>query len=74
MLVFTGGIGEHTPEVRSFVMDGLGFMGLKYDKAVNLNPGRGDHVCLSTPDSKIASYIIPTNEELVIARETLKLI
>lgn len=74
MLVFTGGIGEHTPEVRSFVMDGLKFAGLKYDEKKNLNPGKGNEIELSTPDSKIKAYIIPTNEELVIARETLRLV
>lgn len=74
MLVFTGGIGEHTPEVRAFVMDGLHFAGLKYDAAKNENPGKGNEIELSTPDSKIKAYIIPTNEELVIARETRRLV
>ena len=74
MLVFTGGIGEHTPEVRAFVMDGLRFAGLKYDEKKNLNPGRGNEIELSTSDSKIKAYIIPTNEELVIARETYRLV
>lgn len=74
MLVFTGGIGEHTPMVRAFVMDGLKFMGLKYDSAKNENPGRGDICQLSEPSSTVKAYIIPTNEELVIARETLRLV
>lgn len=74
LIAFTGGIGEHTPEVRSAVLDSLAYMGVKYDKAKNLNPGRGDTVKLSTEDSSAQAYIIPTNEELVIARETLALI
>lgn len=74
LIAFTGGIGEHTPEVRSAVLDSLAYMGVKYDKAKNLNPGRGDTVKLSTEDSSAKAYIIPTNEELVIARETLALI
>ncbi|MCL2676033.1 MAG: acetate kinase [Firmicutes bacterium] len=74
MIAFTGGVGEHTPFVRRFVMDRLGFMGLKYDAAVNENPGRGKIARLSTDDSGLLAYIIPTNEELVIARETLRLI
>ena len=74
LIAFTGGIGEHTPEVRSAVLDSLAYMGVKYDKAKNLNPGRGDTVKLSTEDSSVKAYIIPTNEELVIARETLALI
>lgn len=74
MLVFTGGIGEHTPEVRKSVMDSLAYMGLKYNASINDNPGRGNAVKLSSDDSSVLSYIIPTNEELVIARETLRLI
>jgi len=74
MLVFTGGIGEHTPEVRGFVMDNMEYLGLTYDKNVNLNPGRGDQIKLSDSNSKVQAYIIPTNEELVIARETMKLV
>jgi len=74
MLVFTGGIGEHTPEVRGFVMDNMEYLGLTYDKNVNLNPGRGDQIKLSDANSKVQAYIIPTNEELVIARETMKLV
>ncbi|MCL2556729.1 MAG: acetate kinase [Firmicutes bacterium] len=74
MVAFTGGVGEHTPEVREFVLNRLAFMGLKYDREFNANPGRGKVAKLSTDDSKIKAYIIPTNEELVIARETLKLV
>jgi len=74
MVVFTGGVGEHTAEVREFVMERIAFMGLKYDKVFNANPGRGKIARLSTKESKVEAYIIPTNEELVIARETLKLV
>ncbi|MCL2822041.1 MAG: acetate kinase [Firmicutes bacterium] len=74
MVAFTGGVGEHTVEVRQFVMDRLAFLGLDYDKSVNQNPGRGKIARLSNENSKVAAYIIPTNEELVIARETLKLV
>lgn len=73
LIAFTGGIGEHTPEVRSKVLDSLAFMGMKYDREKNLNPGRGDAVKLSVDGSSALAYIIPTNEELVIARETLAL-
>ncbi len=74
LIAFTGGIGEHTPEVRSAVLDSLAFMGMKYDKEKNLNPGKGNAIKLSAPESSAMAYIIPTNEELVIARETLALI
>lgn len=74
MIAFTGGVGEHTSQVREFVMDRLGYLGLKYDKEFNNNPGRGKVVKLSADDSKLDVYIIPTNEELVIARETARLV
>lgn len=72
-IAFTGGIGEHTPVVRALVMDGLEFLGVKYDAAVNAAPERGAVTDLAAPDSRVKLYIIPTNEELVIARETLAL-
>ena len=72
-IAFTGGIGEHTPVVRALVMDGLEFLGVKYDAAVNAAPERGTVTDLAAPDSRVKLYIIPTNEELVIARETLAL-
>ncbi len=74
LIAFTGGIGEHTPEVREKVLDSLAFMGMKYDREKNLNPGKGNAVKLSVDGSSAMAYIIPTNEELVIARETLALI
>ena len=71
-LVFTGGIGEHTVCVRESVCKDMEFLGIKLDKAKNANPPRDEEVLISTPDSKVKVYIIPTNEELYIARETLK--
>ena len=70
MIVFTAGIGEHTPEVRERVLDGLDYLGVDYDSKANWDP-QGEVVRLSTDKSKVKVYIIPTNEELVIARETL---
>jgi len=67
-LVFTGGIGENAALVRELSCEGLGYMGLYLDKEKN-NTLRGKHD-LSTPDSKMKVFCIPTNEELVIARET----
>ncbi|MBQ7224457.1 MAG: acetate kinase [Clostridia bacterium] len=72
-IAFTGGIGEHTEIVREKVLEGLGFMGVEFDKDKNNNVPRGETYQISTPDSKVSVYIIPTNEELVIARETLRL-
>ena len=69
-IAFTGGIGEHVSVVREKVLEGLEFLGVTFDKAKNADPS-GDIVELSTGKTKV--YIIPTNEELVIARETLRL-
>jgi acetate kinase len=70
-LVFTGGIGENSVVVRAKSTEGLEFMGIKLDEALNqkLNRGRGK---ISAEDSKVAVFIIPTNEELVIAEDTYR--
>ena len=73
MIAFTAGIGENTPEVRERVLDGMSYLGIKYDEKLNYNCPRGEVVRLSSPESKVLVYVIPTNEELVIARETLRL-
>ncbi len=72
MIAFTAGIGENTPEVRERVLDNMSYLGITYDKELNYNCPRGETVKLSKDDSKVLVYIIPTNEELVIARETLR--
>lgn len=71
-LVFTGGIGEHTPRVRKSVCADMEYMGLKLDEKKNENPPRDTEIEISAKDSKVKVFIIPTNEELYIARETLK--
>ena len=71
-LVFTGGIGENTPSYRTYVCEKLKFMGVKIDE--EKNAARGEEVLISTPDSSIKVYVIPTNEELVIARDTLEIL
>lgn len=72
-IVFTGGIGERDPMVRAKILDGVKFLGVDYDKENNPKVF-GEFGELSTAQSKIKVYVIPTNEELVIARETLDLI
>ncbi len=72
-VAFTGGIGEHTEIVREKVMSGLEFLGIDFDYDKNNNVPRGKITLLTKPASKVKVYIIPTNEELVIARETLRL-
>lgn len=69
-IVFTGGIGEHTEIVREKIMKDMEYLGVDFDFEKNNHVGRGDVTELSKPDSKVKVYIIPTNEELVIARET----
>ncbi len=72
-VVFTGGIGEHTEIVREKVMQGMEYLGIDFDFDKNNNVERGAVTELNKPLSKVKVYIIPTNEELVIARETLRL-
>lgn len=71
-IAFTGGIGENDGELRKYVCDNLGYMGVKIDDEKNTL--RGTEVKISTDDSKVDVYVIPTNEELAIARDTLKII
>ncbi len=72
VIAFTAGIGENTPSVRADVCSYLGFLGITIDEAVN-NEVHGDEKKISTADSKVDVYVIPTNEELAIARETVAL-
>ena len=70
-LVFTAGIGENRDEIRSAACKNMDYLGLKLDEELNAKTKlQGDNVCISTPDSKVKVYVIPTNEELVIARDT----
>ena len=71
-IVFTGGIGEHEAIVRRKVVEGLEFLGVDMDMEYNENPDDGITE-LSTAKSKVKVFILPTNEELVIARETVRL-
>ena len=71
-IVFTGGIGENAGSYREKVCEKLGFMGVKID--LEKNKIRGEEVEISTPDSKVKVFVIPTNEELVIARDTLDIV
>ncbi|MDD4699086.1 MAG: acetate kinase [Oscillospiraceae bacterium] len=71
-IVFTGGIGENDASLREYVMDKLSFLGIKCNQ--ENNKIRGKEIKISTDDSKVSVYIIPTNEELVIARDTLEIV
>ncbi|MBO5358872.1 MAG: acetate kinase [Clostridia bacterium] len=71
-IVFTGGIGENDGELRKYVCENLSYLGVKIDD--QKNAVRGEEIRISTDDSKVNVYIIPTNEELAIARDTLAII
>ena len=70
-IVFTGGIGENQINIRKGICEKLKFMGVELD--LEANNMRGEEKVISTPQSKIKIYVIPTNEELMIARETKRL-
>lgn len=72
VICFTAGIGENAPLVRSLVCEHLGFLGISIDE--DANHKRGEEIAISTPDSKTTVMVIPTNEELAIARETVSLV
>lgn len=69
-IVFTAGIGENSWDVRKAVIESLAVLGVKLDDAAN-DHVRGKEIVITTPDSKVPCYIIPTDEEIMIARETL---
>ncbi len=71
-IVFTGGVGENQINIRKGICDKLSFMGVKTDDEANST--RGEEKEISASDSKIKVYVIPTNEELMIAKETVRLI
>jgi len=73
LIAFTGGIGENSDVIREKATEGLEFMGVELDKEVNSVRQKGN-VKLSKDSSKVAVYKIPTNEELVIARDTFELV
>ena len=71
-IVFTAGVGENQIRRRASICKNLEFLGVKLDE--EKNKIKGEEIEISAPDSKIKVYVIPTNEELVIARETKNLI
>ena len=73
-VVFTGGIGENNPQYRDRVCDKLEFMGAKINCEINDTLKHGAEGEISTPDSKIKIYVICTNEELMIARDTKEIV
>ena len=73
-IIFTAGIGENSYELREGVMKDMEYLGVDFDFEANRNFKRGEVNLLTKPNSKVKVYIIPTDEELLIARETKKVI
>ena len=73
VLVFTGGIGENQMQTRDYICRGLEYLGVKYDAELN-GKSRGEEIEISTPDSKVRVVVIPTDEELTIASDTVALV
>ena len=71
-IAFTAGVGENNQAVRKMVCKQLGYLGVSLDEKANEK--RREEIMISTPDSKVKVFVIPTNEELAIARETLELL
>ena len=71
-IVFTAGVGENSASTRADICQYLGWMGTALDAEANSK--RGEDICVSTADSKVKMFVIPTNEELVIARDTKALV
>ena len=73
LIVFTGGVGENSPETRKEVCEGLEFMGVHFDRKINEGL-RGENKIISAADSKVKVAVVPTNEELVIATDTYEIV
>ncbi len=72
VLTFTAGVGENDGATRAAICEYLGYLGVKIDPEKNAQ--RGFENCISTPDSKVQVWVIPTNEELMIAQDTAELV
>ena len=71
-ITFTAGVGENNKTVRTKVCERLGYLGININDEANSK--RGEEIRISTDDSRVAVYVVPTNEELAIARETAALV
>lgn len=73
-IVFTAGIGENTPELREMILKDMDYLGVSIDNEKNYNAPRGENFEITGTGSKVRVFILPTNEELVIAQNTEKLV
>ena len=72
LVIFTGGVGENSADLRRYVCQNMEWMGISIDESINVKT-RGTNTLLSTPESKVKVAVIATNEELVIATDTYHL-
>ena len=72
VITFAGGVGENGIEVRKQICESLSYLGIKIDD--EKNNCRGKEVEITTPDSKVKVFVVPTNEELMIARDTKEIV
>ena len=72
VITFTAGVGENGPDTRQAICNYLGFMGVKIDPEAN--QCRGKERLISTPASAVQVWVVPTNEELMIAQDTAELV
>ena len=72
VITFTAGVGENQIRVRKGILNYLSYLGIKVDD--EKNKVRSEEQCITTDDSTIPVWVVPTNEELVIAKETMRLV
>ena len=72
-IVFTAGVGENDRGVREKVLSNMEFLGVIPDVEYNQNGPRGEEICISKPESKVKVFVIPTDEEMAIARDTAEI-
>jgi acetate kinase len=73
-IVFTGGIGENSAEIRAKICGELNWLGVEVDAELNSNNGANTNGQISADNSRVSVYVIPTNEELLIARDTVRVV
>lgn len=71
--MFTAGVGENDKGMRERILNGLDYLGVEVDFELNRNCPRGENVEISKPGSKVKVFVIPTDEELMIAKDTARL-
>jgi acetate kinase len=74
VIVFTGGVGENQASMRANALEGMEFLGVKLDPELNAVTVRGKEGIISTPDSKVKVVILATDEELMIAQDTMNIV